>query len=177
MRCRTPHYVVSRRGSRPRSVMYSLRPIVPSDFDLIVHHRAEMFRDSGRSEKLLSAMAGPFRGWLRPRLDDGSYFGWVVEAAGALVAGLGMMVIGWPPHPSHPAQDERGYILNVYVESEHRRQGLARRLMAKATDEALRRGLMHLVLHATAKGRTLYEKLGWQATSEMSITLSPIEGI
>ena len=81
-----------------------------------------------------------------------------------------MMVIDWPPHPSHPTQDARGYILNVYVEPAHRRRGLAVRLMENATQEAARRGLVHLVLHATEKGRLLYEKLGWQGTSEMSLT-------
>jgi GNAT superfamily N-acetyltransferase len=151
--------------------MHVVRPITPADFDLIVRHRAEMFRDAGRADAVLAAMAGPFRLWLAPRLADGRYFGWMAEHEGSPVAGLGMMSIDWPPHPSHPTQDARGYILNVYVEPEHRRHGLAKALMAKATDEAARRGLAHLVLHATEKGRPLYETLGWRRTTEMSLTL------
>lgn len=71
-----------------------------------------------------------------------------MTASGEAVAGLGMMVIDWPPHPSHPTQSTRGYILNVFVEPEHRGQGLARALMDLAMEEARRRGLDHLILHA-----------------------------
>jgi len=153
--------------------MYVVRAINSVDLDLVVRHRAEMFRDAGRAEGILSEMEAPFRAWLAPRIADGRYFGWIAEHDEAPVAGLGLMVIDWPPHPSHPTQDARGYILNIYVEPEHRRRGLARQLMEKATHEAAHRGLVHLVLHATEKGRPLYEKLGWRGTTEMSITLSP----
>ena len=54
-----------------------------------------------------------------------------------------MMVIDWPPYPSHPTQSARGYILNVFVEPEHRGQGLARDLMDLAMEEARRRSLVH----------------------------------
>jgi GNAT superfamily N-acetyltransferase len=150
---------------------YELRPVTPDDLDLVCRHRREMFRASGRSDEVVAAMDAPFRAWLQPRLAAGDYFGWIVEAGGAPVAGLGMMVIDWPPHPSHPTQGRRGYILNVYVEPQHRGRGLAKMLMARATDEGRRRGLAFMVLHATAMGRPLYERLGWAATSEMSIRL------
>jgi len=150
---------------------YAFRPVGPGDLDLVCRHRHEMFRASGRSEEMLAPMAAPFRAWLAPRLAAGDYFGWIVEAQGGPVAGLGMMVIDWPPHPSHPAQAARGYLLNVYVEPAHRGRGLAKALMARATQEGRRRGLSLMVLHATAMGRPLYEALGWAATSEMSLKL------
>jgi ribosomal protein S18 acetylase RimI-like enzyme len=57
--------------------------------------------------------------------------------------GLGMMVIDWPPYPTHPTQSARGYILNVFVEPERRGRGLARALMDPAMEEARQRGLVH----------------------------------
>jgi GNAT superfamily N-acetyltransferase len=89
-----------------------------------------MFAESGRAREALRPMTAAFEQWLSPRLEDGSYFGWMLEDAGVVIAGLGMMVIDWPPHPSHPADHRRAYILNVFVEPEHRREGLAKRLMA-----------------------------------------------
>ena len=80
-----------------------------------------------------------------------------------------MMVIDWPPYPLHPTQSARGYFLNVFVEPEHRGQGLARALMDLAMEEARRRGLDHMILHATPMGRPLYEALGWTQTSEMGL--------
>ncbi|MDB5416612.1 MAG: family N-acetyltransferase [Phenylobacterium sp.] len=148
---------------------YDYRPVTPGDLDLVCRHRREMFMASGRSEDLVAPMDAPFRAWLEPKLAAGAYFGWIVEDGGNAVAGLGMMIIDWPPHPSHPLQGARGYILNVYVEPSHRGHGLAAGLMARATDEGRRRGLDLMVLHATAMGRPMYEKLGWAQTSEMSL--------
>lgn len=151
--------------------MPTLRPIVPSDLETILHHREAMFRDSGRAESILAEMAAPFRDWLAPRLADGRYFGWLIEEEGEIAAGVGMMEIDWPPHPMHPASGRRGYILNLYVEPAHRRQGLARRLMEAAMAEAKVRRLQFMILHATEEGRPLYASLGWAPTAEMAIAV------
>jgi GNAT superfamily N-acetyltransferase len=127
-----------------------------------------MFAASGRTRESLQPMTASFRQWLIPRLSDGSYFGWMLEGAGQVVAGLGMMVIDWPPHPSHPTDDRRAYILNVFVEPEHRRKGLAKQLMALAEEKARQLGLRYAILHSTRQGRPLYEALGWGPTSEMA---------
>jgi ribosomal protein S18 acetylase RimI-like enzyme len=142
-----------------------IRAVGPTDLDLICHHREEMFRDAGSGERSLAVMTESFRPWLEPRLADGSYFGFILTAAGEPAAGVGLMLIDWPPHPMHPAQDRRGYVLNLFVEPQHRRKGLARRLMQLAEEELARRGVSLLVLHATEKGRPLYSDLGWSAGS------------
>ena len=152
--------------------MARLRPLVRSDFETILHHRTAMFRDSGRPEAVIAEMAEPFRAWLAPRLADTSYFGWMIEdEAGGVAAGIGMMAIDWPPHPSHPTSDRRGYILNLYVEPAYRRRGFARKLMEAAMDEAKARGLEYVILHATDQGRPLYASLGWSPTAEMAIAV------
>jgi GNAT superfamily N-acetyltransferase len=151
---------------------YLYRPIQTDDLDLVCQHRIEMFKASGRTEEMLAPMAEPFRSWLAPRIASGAYFGWIAEAEGRPVGGLGMMIIDWPPHPSHLTDDRRGYVLNVYVEPEHRGRGIALELMRLATDAGREAGLSLMVLHATAMGRPIYEKLGWKQTSEMSLKLA-----
>lgn len=148
------------------------RPVIAGDLDLICRHRHEMFKASGRTDVMVQPSTNAFKAWLKPRLDDGSYFGWIAQVEGIDVAGLGMMVIDWPPHPSHPLQARRGYILNVFVEPFSRGKGLARALMGIAMEEANRRNLQYLILHATAMAMPMYEKFGWRRTSEMSMTLS-----
>src|SRR5688572_907662 len=109
--------------------MVTTRPVTPGDLDLICRQREEMFRESnapGRTDDLLREMTAAFRVWLRPRLRDGSYFGYIAEQESAAVGGIGLMVIDWPPHPSHPYEDRRGYVLNVFVEPSHRGQGIAK---------------------------------------------------
>lgn len=139
--------------------------MTPQDLDLVCRHREEMFRDAGTPDVDLAVMSQHFARWLRPRLADGTYFGFILTAAGEPAGGVGLMLIDWPPHPLHPSSDSRGYVLNLFVEPEHRRKGLARRLMRLAEEELSKRGVSYMVLHATEKGRPLYSELGWLAGS------------
>lgn len=145
-----------------------IRDIRSDDVNLICQHREAMFREAGRDENSLSAMTPNFLKWLEPRIIDGSYFGFLATDNNAVVAGIGMMAIDWPPHPSHPHHDKRGYVLNVYVEPAYRRRGIAGRLMEMADVEFKKRGLTYAILHSTKTGRPLYEKIGWSSTTEMA---------
>jgi GNAT superfamily N-acetyltransferase len=148
-----------------------IRTLDENDLELVCRHREDMFRDAGRSDDVLIPMTANFRDWVRPRLQDGSYFGFVMLDDGVPVAGIGLMLIEWPPHPEHPALDKRGYVLNVFVEPVYRKRGLARELMNLADAEFVRRGVGYAVLHATQKGKPLYQGLGWNGTTEMAKTL------
>lgn len=145
-----------------------IRALDINDLELVCRHREAMFRDSGRGDDVLLPMTEHFRAWVRPRLLDGSYFGYAMLDGGVPVAGIGLMLIDWPPHPSHPTQDKRGYVLNVFVEPAYRKRGLARELMRLAEAEFARRGVGYAILHATAKGRPLYQDEGWAGTTEMA---------
>jgi ribosomal protein S18 acetylase RimI-like enzyme len=148
------------------------RPLNDDDLDLICRHREQIFRESGRDEDCLRLMAPGFRAWLVPRLRDGSYYGFLLHHQDRPLAAIGMMEIDWPPHPAHPRQDKRGYVLNLYVEPDSRKQGLARQLMRLAEEEFARRHVQFAILHATAEGKRLYDDIGWQATNEMSKHIS-----
>ena len=79
-------------------------------------------------------------------------------------------MIDWPPHPSHPTQSARSHILNVFVEPEHRGRSLARAPMDFAVEEARRRGLDHMALHASHMGRPFQNTLGWSPTPSLNPT-------
>lgn len=147
------------------------RRLVPDDLELICRHREAMFLEAGGDPAALRVMTEHFRPWLRVRLEDGRYYGFMVMDEGDPAAGIGLMSIDWPPHPAHPTQDQRGYVLNVFVEPAYRRRGLATALMKLAEAEFARRDLGFAVLHATEVGRPVYQALGWAATREMTKTL------
>ena len=151
----------------------NVRPLDVQDLELICRHREAMFREAGRDAATLRTMTAHFREWLKPRLTDGSYFGYALSERDTVVAGIGLMLLDWPPHPLHPETDQRGYVLNVYVEPGARRRGLARVLMRLADEEFARRGVTYAILHATEQGRPLYEGLGWSATTEMATAVPP----
>jgi GNAT superfamily N-acetyltransferase len=147
---------------------YGYREVISSDANVIATQRHLMFAEAGADP---ADMDPHFSPWLEPRIVDGRYFGWIAMLEDEPVGGIGMMVLEWPPHPRHPAQAQRGYILNLYVTPEHRRHGIASALMERAYAEARARGITYVVLHATEQGRPLYERDGWTRTSEMAISL------
>lgn len=149
----------------------TVRRLAPDDREAVCTHREAMFLEAGGDAAQLQVMTAHFRLWLEPRLRDGRYYGFALMDAGVMAAAIGLMSIEWPPHPAHPQQDQRGYVLNVYVERDYRRRGLASGLMRLAAAEFRQRGLGFAVLHATEAGRPVYEALGWGATAEMAIRL------
>ena len=156
--------------------MYQIRTATPADADVITHHRRRMFVDAGRQDnRVLDVMAEHFKPWVEVRLADGRYFGWLTTAEGKVVAGAGLIVLDWPPHPLDPRQDKRGYLLNVYVEPEHRRKKLASHLIDQALAEARRQKIRVIALHSTDAGKPLYESNGFRSTNEM-FYVEPVEG-
>ncbi|MNP08692.1 hypothetical protein D3C76_1007710 [compost metagenome] len=148
------------------------RPVGPSDAEMICSHRQEMFLEAGGNPEELRVMTQHFRPWLEERLDDGRYYGFKLLDGDQPVAAIGLMSIDWPPHPSHPTLDKRGYVLNVFVQPDYRRRGLASALMQAANVEFARRGITFAVLHATSTGEPVYEQIGWTGTSEMAKSIT-----
>jgi ribosomal protein S18 acetylase RimI-like enzyme len=119
--------------------MYQIRAATPADAAVITHHRRRMFVDAGRqNNRILDVMAEHFKPWVEKRLEDGRYLGWLTTEGGKVIAGAGLMVLDWPPHPLDPRQDKRGYLLNVYVEPDYRRKKFASQLIDQALAEARR---------------------------------------
>ena len=148
--------------------MYQIRTATPADADIITHHRRRMFVDAGRQDnRILDVMAEHFKPWVETRLADGRYLGWLTTDGGKVIAGAGLIVLDWPPHPLDPQQDKRGYLLNVYVEPEHRRKKLASHLIDQALAEARKQKIRVVALHSTDAGKPLYESNGFRRTDEM----------
>ena len=97
----------------------------------------------------------------------GKYLGWIAEENGRAAGSAGMLILDWPPHPLHPAAGERAYLLNVYVNPEFRRRGLAHQLLQCCMAEARARHIRVVTLHSSEAGRSVYEKFGFHPTSEM----------
>lgn len=139
------------------------------DAAVIAGHRRMMFRDAGfETPDDMAAMEANFLEWVRPRLEDGRYLGWLVEDDGHVVAGAGVWLMDFPPHWMD-AEPVRAYLLNFYTAPSHRGRGLAGQLLAAATAEVRRRGVKVATLHASKYGRPIYEKNGFGPTSEMML--------
>lgn len=159
---------------------FIIRPATVADAPIIASHRTRMFADMGTlPPELHGDLFEASRQWLETALGTGEYVGWLAADEAqptVLVAGVGAQRRRVQPHAvvhsdgSHAVgQGRHALVVNVFTEPAWRRRGIAellmRRLLAWAREERLDR----VVLHASAEGRPLYERLGFVPTNEMRL--------
>jgi ribosomal protein S18 acetylase RimI-like enzyme len=158
----------------PDAIYLPPRLATPADLHVLMRHRVQMFADMGfASSDGFAALTQASRAWFAAALADGRYVGWLIapaDAPRAIAAGSGMLLHDWPPGIRDNGTT-RAYILNVYTEPEHRGHGLATIATRAAIDEARRRGIRVVTLHASDEGRRIYERLGFEETNEMRLLL------
>ena len=69
------------------------------------------------------------------------------------------------PTFDHPS-GKRAHLMNVYVNADYRRQGIAREMVTTLLDEARERKVGYVSLDATENGRPLYKTLGFKENEE-----------
>lgn len=148
--------------------MLTTRRATAEDTELITRHRVAMFADAGSApDAVLAEMARHFEPWVQRMILEDKYAGWITSDGDRPIASAGLLVLDWAPHYLDPIGEQRGYILNVFVEPEYRGQGLAKMLTRECMEEARRRGMGVVALHASKKGQPVYERLGFTASNEM----------
>jgi GNAT superfamily N-acetyltransferase len=150
----------------------TIRRATPDDVGAIAAHRARMFQDTGRlDDDRATAMIELLKPIMRPMLASGEYNGWLVVAEdGAIAGGAGVQMRTLLPRPETDVARE-ALVVNVYVEPEYRRQGLARRLMEAILAWSREQGIERVSLHASTMGQPLYEALGFTRSNEFVIYL------
>jgi ribosomal protein S18 acetylase RimI-like enzyme len=148
--------------------MLDTRIATTSDAAIISAHRRAMFEAIGETEaSVLDVMCRRSEPWVARMIEEGKYVGWIIKDRDHPVASAGLLILDWPPHPLDPTGEYRAYLLNVFVEPDYRKRGLARHLVQQCMAEAARRRIRVVTLHASAAGRPLYETLGFRTTIEM----------
>ena len=154
---------------------YRVRQATVSDASVIARHRVGMFQDMGElalDEAAVVESASRTR--LLGQLVSGEYVGWLAETRGEVVAGAGVLLHLYYPTRANPRGRPNAYILNVYTEPGHRRQGLACQLIAEILAWCRARDIPRASLHASRLGRSVYERLGFAQTNEMRIDTGPV---
>lgn len=163
------------RGSQvPADITPLVRQARAEDIQRLAHHRAAMFRDMG---KLAPGEEAPLEratsDYLSAAMPRGEYLAWVAEVKGDVVGGAGAQLRPILPRPREGVPGiepgPEAIVLNVYVEPEWRRRGVANALMRVVLDGLANRGIRRVVLHASQDGRHLYERLGFEQTNEMRL--------
>ena len=139
-----------------------IRRAGPEDAATIARHRYP-----GESGEHLAVYAD----WLPGVMSEGRYLGWLAVQGKRVIGGAGLLLLHWQPSRTDP-NPIRGRVVNVFVEPEFRRRGVARELLGALLTEARSRRLGVLNLGSSAEGRNLYASFGFQASeTEMWLSL------
>lgn len=152
-----------------------IRAATEADASVIARQRAAMFSDMGRvPEALRERLAREAEAAIAAAMRAGEYHGWLAVAdPDRIVAGAGVQLRRVLPFPRREgggmavAAGLEGIVLNVYTDPGWRGRGVATALMQTILAWTRTQPLDRLVLHASREGRSIYERLGFEATGEM----------
>jgi GNAT superfamily N-acetyltransferase len=149
---------------------YVLRTATPADAAVLAAQRRALFEALGQVDRPAGAeLEAATRRYIEEALPAGTYYGWLVEAGTAAVAGGGVQLRSLLPRPGYVHGEAEGLILGMWTEPDHRRLGLAAAVLEAILAWSDARGLRRLSLHASAMGRPLYARYGFTATNEMRL--------
>lgn len=149
----------------------SIRQATLADIPEIVRQRRRMYEDMHYTNTVtLDRMCTLTADYLRTAIPIGSFHAWLACSSERPVGGGAVLITPWPAH-AYDLECRRATILNVYTDPEHRRRGIARRLMDTIISWCKQQGLARVTLHASDDGRHLYESLGFQDSNEMRLNL------
>lgn len=103
-------------------------------------------------------------------LPDGSFICMIAEDAGEVMAAACLVISEMPPNPSF-MNGITGTLVNVLTYPGYRRQGIATKVLEKLLREAKRLQVSSVSLSATADGKPLYGKLGFQVSHYTSMSI------
>jgi GNAT superfamily N-acetyltransferase len=138
-------------------------------------HRALMFQEMGRlAADAVEIVTRTAAAYFETAIPGGAYAAWVaapIDQPTVIVAGGGALrrTLLPRPHDGHPEVivDEEALIVNVYTDPAWRRLGIAASIMGHILDWTRAEGIARVVLHASAAGRPMYERMGFVPTNEM----------
>jgi len=160
-------------GARqPARVTY--RKTTVADIDVLAEHRHGMWSAIGhRTEAEITEHDARYRRWMRPRLRSGELVGFVAESRDGTAIGSGLV---WfrsdQPRPKIPMLTIP-YILSMFTSDAWRGQGVASGIARRLVAACRERGYPSVVLHASAQGRSVYRRLGFERTWEMRYWIDP----
>ena len=109
--------------------------------------------------------------FFRTHLADGSFISYIAWDGDRAAACSGLSLQVHPPTYENPT-GKHGYITNMYTRPAWRRRGIAKLLVDKLVETAVREGCAQLFLNASPMGRPLYLRYGFAPVDgEMSLTL------
>ena len=136
----------------------TFRRACPEDIPVLVSLRKDQLQEEGtENPKILLPAAEDY---YRRHMADGTFAAWLAEKDGEVVATGGMALAEKPPYGGNPS-GKIGLLCGMYTRPGHRRQGIAREILAYVVEEARQWGCGAVHITASDVGALLYRDFGF----------------
>lgn len=151
-----------------------IRRATLDDLDLLVRHRRGMWEEILEAPtRELEAADRAYRRWARTRIASRELVGFIIETTRGEPVASGCVWL----MPSQPRPLWKGtvspYLMSMYTEKDHRREGHGTRIAREAIRWSRARGYTTLLLHASKFGKPIYLREGFVEANEMRLRLGP----
>jgi GNAT superfamily N-acetyltransferase len=144
-----------------------IRRATLADLPLLLQYRRAMAEEmSGADEVALNRMLAALEPYLRAAIPEGRWHSWIAEPGGC----GSVEIVQWVPGRQDPTP-QRAWMHSLYVEPSFRRRGIGRLLTETIAKWCRDQGFHWIYLHSSDQGRSLYEPLGFEPSSEMRLKL------
>lgn len=151
---------------------HRVRRATLKDIPLLAQQRHAMFHDMHTpSKRKLAIHDRAFPRWARREMLAKRLYGFLVEDEhGSVLGGGSVWLREVQPYPGFSG-GKVPYLMSMYTKPSARGTGVATTIVNHVVAWSRARGYDSISLHASKMGRPLYEKLGWEESSEMELEL------
>jgi GNAT superfamily N-acetyltransferase len=146
-----------------------VRKMVKEDIDLLIKIRMEyLFAEKGVSSlEEVQDIRTKLEEYFTEHLNNG-FIAIIAENENEVLATAFMSIVERPPLIAFSSYLV-GTVYNVFTYPQHRRKGIATKVMTELLSEAKLLGVAAVDLNATEKGKPLYENLGFRVSNYTSM--------
>ena len=141
---------------------FRLREITSEDLPLFVdfrlHYLSELQGDNSKKDN--AKLKAELENYFRNALAENRFFAFVAESDSEMLS-FGAMVIKEIPGDFNHSTYLEGDILNMYTIPRFRKQGISTAILEKLIEEAKKRGISKVALHASKDGENMYRNIGF----------------
>lgn len=134
------------------------RKLTADDLNVFIEMRIRQLREEGARENI--DLVPALKDYYARHIADGTFVSWLALDGERIIATSGMSFVEKPPYFGCP-NGRIGLLSSMYTVPEYRRQGIARRLLAKVVDEARAYGCSAVQITASDMGVLLYTDFGF----------------
>lgn len=141
--------------------MITFRKAEAQDIPELVRNRVMFLNELNSRVQPPERFEDELEEFLLTGITDGSFVAWLADDGGE-IASVGYICFYRIAPGYSNLSGKIAYIQNIYTLPGYRERGLASEILDKLVNEARERGYGKLTLHATAMGKKVYERYGFE---------------